>query len=113
MLFRSGDGRDDLLLVVGGDGPMHVDLLHANRARKKPFARSTLFTADDSLPLPVSKLWVIAADVDYNGMSDLVLFRDLAADGTQILTLKASYGRLTLGISAVDASLDWTTLSPY
>lgn len=111
------DGRDDLWLVVGGDGRTHVDRLLA-RNGNVPFARTTVWTARKADPLPVGRIRTAASDVDDNGFGDLVLYVKLLDDkgdpaGTRIMSLESHYGRMTPGVSVEVRGLDWSGLRPY
>lgn len=103
------DGREDLLLLTASGGRAHVDRLQGQN--HGAFKRVPLWTAPPTDPVPVEKVRLGAADVDYDGMTDLVLFVR-HPDGTRIRVLKARYDTLRAGFDIVEP-LDWTGLRPY
>ena len=61
-------------------------------------------------------LKIAMSDTDYDGLMDLVVFRDRGPDGTQILTFETPpstpYGTLALVDDLTD-TVEWTGLRPY
>jgi hypothetical protein len=73
--------------------------------------RIPVWTAPRSAPIAVEKTRLGAADVDYDGMTDLVLFtRD--PGGTRMRVLKTRYDTMKSGANRVEA-FDWRSLRPY
>lgn len=106
------DGRDDIFVAYPQPGGTRVDILRA-KASGIGFVRATAWTSTKANAMPFGKVKIASADVNYDGMSDLVLFVDGGAKGTTLATLRANYGTLTLGSTVVDPTLDWSTADPY
>jgi hypothetical protein len=109
------DGRDDLWLLVGNGTAMRAELLRSQGSR--PFLRIPDVWAASS-PMRIRKLKVAAADVDYNGFGDIVLYQNLATRdaqdaGTRRLSLAANYARLTRESAMVDTTIQWSQTRPY
>ena len=103
------DGREDVLLLTVSGGRAHLDRLQGQNLGA--FKRVSLWTAPRTDPVPVEKTRLGAADVDYDGMTDLVLFtRD--PDGTRIRVLKVRYDGARPGFDLVEP-IDWGSLRPY
>jgi hypothetical protein len=103
------DGREDVLLLSISGGRAHLDRLQGQNLGA--FKRVPLWTAPRTDPVAVQKTRLGAADVDYDGMTDLVLFtRD--PDGTRIRVLRARYDGVRAGFDVVEP-LDWSTVRPY
>lgn len=103
------DGREDVLLLTASGGRASLDLLRGQAMGALRPLR--LWTAPRSSRVAVEKTRLGAADVDYDGMTDLVLFsRD--PSGTRIRMLLAAYGAVRPGPDFVDG-LDWLSLRPY
>ncbi len=103
------DGREDVLLLTSRGGRAHLDRLQGQNLGA--FKRISLWTAPRTEPLPVEKTRLGAADVDYDGMTDLVLFTR-AAEGTRIRVLKARYDGVRSGFDVLEP-IDWNSLRPY
>jgi hypothetical protein len=103
------DGREDVLLLTSSGGRAHLDRLQGQNLGA--FKRISLWTAPRSAPLPVEKTRLGAADVDYDGMTDLVLFTR-AAEGTRIRVLKARYDGVRPGFDVLEP-IEWSSLRPY
>ncbi|MFV2063359.1 MAG: FG-GAP-like repeat-containing protein [Chloroflexota bacterium] len=104
------DGREDLLMIVGGGGPTRVERLQGKGLGG--LKRVRIWTAPKSDPIPVRKTRLGAADVDNDGRTDLVLFTEQGA-GTRIRVLKTRYASMAKGPDMVKSSLDWTDVRPY
>jgi hypothetical protein len=105
------DGRDDLFLVYGADDtPTRVDVI---RPSMKATQRVPVYTASSAASLPLSKLKVITADVNFDGLADLVMYRNRAEEGTSLVMLRSDYTKLKTFAALTDATLDWTTARPY
>ncbi len=110
------DGRDDVLLLRDSDTRTTIDVLKASRGNKA-FRRTEAWRSTADGHLPFAKLRIAASDVDYDGLMDLVVFRDRGDEGTQILTFvtpeRSAYGTLEPGESLSDGDVEWTGLRPY
>jgi hypothetical protein len=109
------DGRDDVWLVIGGPQRGRVDLLRSTTGNR-PFTRLGRVWVSKQR-MPASRLRVAAADIDFNGFGDLVLYQDMeqegATSGVRRITLRAGYGSLTQDDMVEDASLDWSRTRPF
>jgi hypothetical protein len=103
------DGREDVLMLVGSGGQARVERLQGQALGD--FARVPLWTAPRSDSIPVEKSRLGAADVDYDGMTDLVIF-SRHPNGTRIRVLKSRYGTMRPGPDTVEP-IEWTSLRPY
>jgi hypothetical protein len=112
------DGRDDVVMLVDGADRSRIEVLRPLPAASRRFQRAVAWTspsaADD---LPLGRVRLSTSDVDYDGLMDLVVYRDKGEFGTQILTFrtraKDPYQTLTPGLSVDDASVDWASIRPY
>jgi len=105
------DGRDDVWLAYPIATGTAVDVLRSSATGtlvRVPFWAST--TADK---LPYGKLKIESADCNFDGLADLVLFRNGGAAGTDIVTLRTSYTGLKKVATLTDPALDWTAARPY
>lgn len=103
------DGREDLLMLIRSGGLARVERLQGQLYGK--FKRVAVWTAPRSAPIAVEKTRLGAADVDYDGLTDLVLFtRD--PGGTRIRVLKTRYDTMKSGPVQVEA-FDWRSVRPY
>ena len=103
------DGREDVLMLVGSGGRAAVVRLQGQLFGK--FKRVPVWVAPRAAPIAVEKTRLGAADVDYDGMTDLVLF-SRHPRGTRILVLKARYDTLKSGPGQVEP-FDWVSVRPY
>lgn len=104
------DGREDLLMLIGGGGPTKVQRLQGQP--RGGLKRVHIWKAPGSDPIGVKSSRLGVADVDYDGRTDLVLFsRD--GDGTRIRVLKTRYASMKAGPDSHHGSLDWSTVRPY
>ncbi len=103
------DGREDVLVLLGNRGPATV--LRLQGQSLGGLRATTLWRAPSADPVPVRRTRVGSADVDHDGMGDLVLFIE-HPEGTRIRMLKARYTTLRPGTDIV-SSLDWSALRPY
>ena len=104
------DGRDDLLMITGGEGSTKVERLQGMGLGG--LKRVRIWTAPKSNPIPVKKTRLGAADIDNDGRSDLVLYID-SGSGTRIRVLRTRYTSMANGPSQNYRSLDWTDVRPY
>ena len=106
------DGFDDLFVVYpSAAGPTRIDVISGNRRRVK---RTAVWTASAADPLPIGKLKVESADLNFDGQSDLVvLYRDQGDQGTTLLVLRGTYKKLKVYDTLPDPTLDWSTVTPY
>ena len=103
------DGRDDVVMVVGGNGRGVVERLQGQKLGG--FKRVKIWTAPKSDPIPVRNTRVGAADVDYDGRVDVVLYSK-ADSKTRIRVLKARYDRMVPGPDW-KISQPWDDVRPY
>jgi hypothetical protein len=103
------DGRDDLLMVVGGRGPAKVERLQGQGGGG--FKRVKIWTSPKSDPIPVSISKLTSADMDYDGRGDLIVFSKKGSD-TRMRVLKTGYDRMNKGPNKT-ISTDWDKLRTY
>jgi hypothetical protein len=103
------DGREDVLLLIGGQGRARVERLKGGALGR--FERRRLWTAPRGTRIPVANTRVGAADADHDGRTDLVLFSK-HPEGTRILLLKARYDTMQVGLDIVE-SIDYEDVRPY
>ncbi|MEX1295599.1 MAG: SpoIID/LytB domain-containing protein [Candidatus Limnocylindrales bacterium] len=97
------DGRDDVMMLVGGGGRAVVERLQGGLLGG--FKRVRLWTAPKSDPIPVEKTRLAASDFDYDGREDWVLFTKRGS-GTRIRILEARYDKVIAGP-------DWKVYVPW
>ncbi len=103
------DGRDDIAIAyMPTDGSTHIDVI---RMARKHVKRFLLWNRPSGYP--ATQLRLASADVDLDGMSDLVMYRGLGKNGTQIVLLHADYTAFTAVTAVTDPTLDWTTARPF
>ena len=105
------DGREDVWLVYPFKGRTRVDVLRAKAGGR--FLRLTVWTSKQADDLPFARLKVELADIDNDGLADLVLFRDDGTDGTTLLPLRSNYLSLTPLPPLEDPTLDWGKAAPF
>jgi hypothetical protein len=71
------------------------------------------WTSSNATPMPVAKLKIASADVTFDGMADLIVFRDDGANGTSLITLRATYTSMKVASTLLDSTLDWSDAQPY
>ena len=103
------DGREDLILLIGGGGRAKVERLQG--ALMGGFKRVQVWTAPKADPGPVEKTRLGASDVDYDGRTDLVLFTDRGG-GTRIRVLKSRYDKMVQGPDW-KVGIPWSDIRPY
>jgi hypothetical protein len=103
------DGREDVLLLIGGAGRPRVDRLTGQPSGR--FKRVHVWTAPRSARIPVTKTKLGAADADHDGRTDLVLFSE-HPDGTRIRLLKTRYDSMAGGLDIVEP-IDYDDVRPY
>jgi hypothetical protein len=103
------DGRDDLVLLVGGSGRAVVERLQGQKLGG--LKRVRVWIAPKADPIPVSKTRLGTADVDYDGRSDLVLYSKRGT-GTRIRVLKTRYERVRPGPDW-RVGIAWADIRPY
>jgi hypothetical protein len=106
------DGREDLFLVTraGSSSRARVHLLKGRPAGA--LVRSLLWVAPKDDPLDIRTTRLGVADVDYDGMTDLLLFEKVDA-GTRIRVLRSRYGSMEKAPGISEPSMDWEGLRPY
>ena len=105
------DGLDDLFVAYpASDGRTHIDVIKGSLRLVK---RAPMWTATAADPMPVGKLKLESADLNFDGQSDLVLYRDRAEQGTTLLVLRGTYRKLKAYDLLTDPTLDWSTTTPY
>jgi len=103
------DGREDLLVLTARQGRARVDRLQGQALGA--FKQVPVWVAPRADRVATEKTRLGAADVDYDGMTDLVLFsRDPA--GTRIRVLLSAYDTMRPNLDLVEG-LDWLSLRPY
>jgi hypothetical protein len=110
------DGRDDVWLIIGGAGPVYADLLQS-AGFGKPFERIRKVW-QTSRRLPFGGLRAAAADIDYNGFGDVVLFENLRDDGgrqtgARLLALRAGYATLVADVAVIEPDVNGAGLRPF
>ena len=103
------DGRDDVVLLVGGGGRAVVERLQGQKLGG--FKRVKIWTAPKADPIPVQKTRVAAADVDYDGRDDLLLYID-RDQSTRIRVLKTRYDKMVQGPDW-KFNVPWDDVRPY
>lgn len=112
------DGRDDIILLFDTGNRTQIDILRAPPGFG--FTRLRAWRSTEDGRLPFAKLKLATSDVDYDGLMDLVVFRDRGENGTEIMTwvtadrktCSCGYGKLTPWDDFSD-SMDWQGLRPY
>ena len=105
------DGLDDLFVAYPtAAGPTRIDVIKGNR---RSCQAGPMWTASAADPMPIGKLKVESADLNFDGQSDLVLYRDRGDQGTTLLVLRGTYKKLKAYDSLTDPTLDWATATPY
>jgi hypothetical protein len=97
------DGRDDVMMLVGGGGRAVVERLQGGKLGG--FKRVKMWTAPKSDPIPVENTRLAASDFDYDGREDWVLFTKRGS-GTRIRILEARYDKVIAGP-------DWKVYIPW
>jgi hypothetical protein len=103
------DGREDVLLLIGRGGRAVVERLQGQSYGG--FKRVPVWAAPRSAGIAVEKTRLGAADMDFDGMTDLVLF-SRHPRGTRIQVLKTRYSTMKAGPSEVEP-FDWRSVRPY
>jgi hypothetical protein len=103
------DGREDVLLLVGRGGTAVVERLQGQSYGG--FKRVPVWVAPRSAGIAVEETRLGAADIDYDGMTDLGLF-SRHPRGTQIRVLKTRYSTMKVGPREVEP-FDWRSVRPY
>jgi hypothetical protein len=103
------DGREDVLLLWASGGRARLERLQGQTFGA--LKQVHLWTAPKTDPVAVEKTRLGAADVDYDGRTDLVLF-SRHPDGTRIRVLRTRYDTVLPGFDLIEG-LDWASLRPY
>lgn len=103
------DGREDLLMLIGGGGRAKIERLQGQSLGG--FKRVKLWTAPKSSPIPVEKTRLGIGDVDYDGRTDLILYIDRNG-GTRMRVLKTRYDRMLIA-QEWQEPFDWKDVRPY
>jgi hypothetical protein len=103
------DGREDVLMLIGGGGRARVERLQG--ALLGGFKRVRIWVAPKSDPIPVRKSRLGTADIDYDGRTDLVIYSERNG-GTRIRVLKTRYDRMVEGPDW-QAGIPWNSIRPY
>src|SRR5262249_45569059 len=102
------DGLQDVAIAYpGADGRTNVDVIRRWRNRME---RQTLWS---SRGLPISRIKLATADVNLDGMADLIVYKGLGAGGTAIMVELGDYEGVLNFSSIQDADLAWSTARPY
>jgi hypothetical protein len=107
------DGRDDLWIAYAAGDTTASTTIDALLTTNFTFARSTFWQSTAAEPLPIVKVKMAATDVNFDGMSDLVLYRDQGPDGTTLITLRTGYTGLSELGTLDDPTLNWSAAQPY
>jgi Stage II sporulation protein len=103
------DGRDDVMMLVGGGGQAVLERLQGRKLGG--LKRVRVWTAPKSDPIPVAKTRLGAADIDYDGREDYILFSQRGT-GTRIRILKARYDKAKPGPDWRIGTA-WADIRPY
>jgi hypothetical protein len=103
------DGREDVMLLIGGSGRARVERLQGQKLGG--FKRVKVWTAPASKPIPVKKTRLGAADVDYDGRTDLILFSE-HDKATKVRVLKTRYDEMR-SAGEWKQSFSWGDVRPY
>ncbi len=103
------DGREDVIMLIGGNGRARVERLQG--ALLGGFKRVPMWVAPTSDPVPVRKTRLGRSDVDFDGRTDVVLFSERGS-GSRIRVLKARYDQMVEGPDW-QAGIPWNSLRPY
>ena len=105
------DGMDDLFVAyTTSGGATRIDLIKSDRKR---VARLTLWTAGAADPMPLAKLKLQSADLNFDGHADLILYRSRGENGTSLVALRSTYKKLKAFATLNDSTLDWSSTIPY
>jgi hypothetical protein len=112
------DGRDDVWLVTAdAEGSARIEVLRAPQNPAWKLIRRVAWRASAGEPLSVGQLHIATGDLDYDGVTDLVTYRDGGADGTSIVVFTrprdGAYGKLRAGPAVADPGMAWGALHPY
>ena len=102
------DGRDDVMMLNGSTGRTTVERLQG--LKLGGFKRVKLWTAPKKDPIPVTKTRLTAADVDFDGREDFVLFTARSGN-TRIRVLRSRYDSVAPGPDRT-VRFAWGTLRP-
>ena len=107
--WRCATSQDDLLLAFQQPAPGALPSCSRNPQRRchRPARHA------DGDPVSADQLRVALADVDFDGMADVVMYRNEGEDGTRIQVLRAGYRKVRPYVSLTDSTLDWSTALPY
>lgn len=103
------DGRDDVMLLATSGGRAVVERLQG--LKLGGFKRVKLWTAPAKDPIRVEKTRLGAADIDFDGREDFVLFIGRGAR-TRIRVLRSRYDSVVPGPDRV-VSFAWKDVHPY
>ncbi len=103
------DGRDDVMMLNGTKVRTAVERLQG--LRRGGFKRARLWVAPKRDPIPVTRTRLIAADVDFDGREDFVLFTAKRGN-TRIRVLKSRYFSVTPGPDRT-VKFAWGSLRPF
>jgi hypothetical protein len=108
------DGRDEIVLVIDTGERTRIELLRPLKHATAPYLREVAWTGDR---LPLDQVRLSTSDVDYDGITDLVVFRDRGGTAIEVQTFvtppNGRYGTMAPGPSIVDESVGWGTVRPY
>jgi hypothetical protein len=103
------DGRDDVMMLNGTRARTTVERLQGRKLGG--FKRTKLWVAPRKDPIPVTTTRLMAADVDFDGREDFVLFTARSGN-TRIRVLKSRYFSVTPGPDRT-VKFAWGTLRPF
>ncbi|MEO7118958.1 MAG: SpoIID/LytB domain-containing protein [Candidatus Limnocylindrales bacterium] len=105
------DGRDDLWVITPSGLNTAVSVLRAEKT--SVFSMVPRWTSTDADGVVFGSLRVGSADVNFDGLGDLVFYLERGLVGTRLVTLRGLYAQMMLGPVLDDATLDWNKTSPY
>ncbi len=103
------DGRDDVMMLADSGGRTVVERLQG--LKLGGLKRVRLWTAPASAPIPVQKTRLGAADIDYDGREDFVIFRRRGAN-TRIEVLRTRDDKVLRGPVRL-VRFAWGDIRPY
>ncbi len=103
------DGRDDVIMLIGGGGRARVERLQGSLLGG--FKRVRVWVAPKSDPIPVRSTRLGVGDIDYDGRTDLVLYSE-RGKGTRVRVLKMRYDRVVAGPDW-QTGIPWSSIRPY
>ncbi|MBA2557423.1 MAG: hypothetical protein H0V12_08805 [Chloroflexi bacterium] len=102
------DGYDDIVLVMPAATGSQIVALRSTGAALEQ--RVMWQSADDA----IERIKIGAADIDYDGRTDVVMYEDLGEGlGTRLRTLLSDGATMTGNFWLDDVALEWSTIEPF